>query len=182
MDKKTAEILLNINQYESPEDAYEDQLFKIRNYIFMHPVIPAVYKSKQKKVYQLEQAISHFGITEKNPNSIELQPLIGSHLLDKFVCYESNRSKIKTLLSQTLSAKNIGLGIDLLIENLLNWSIELRHIDTSQANNVPLSKELDVLKAHELFKKHKTEKTEHFDAELIAEFKRIQTLAASIKN
>ena len=157
MDKKTAEILLNVNRYDSPIDAYEDQLFKIRSYIFMHPVIPTVYKSKQKKIYQLEAAISHFGITEKEPQKLELLPIIGQHLLEKFVCYEANRSRIKTNLSQTLSAKNIAMGIDLLLDNLLNWSEEIRHIDTSVAKPVPLSKELDVLTAHQLFKKHTTD-------------------------
>ena len=182
MDKKTAEILLNINLYDSPLDAYEEQLFKIRNYIFMHPVIPTVYRSKQKKVYQLEKAIIHFGITEKEPDALELIPITGQHLLEKFVCYESNRSKIKTSLSQTLSSKNIAMGIDLLIDNLLNWSEELKFIDTSKANQVPLSKELDVLTAHQLLKKHKTDMSTHYSAQLISEFKRIQTLASSIKN
>ena len=182
MDKKTAEILLNINQYDSPLDAYEDQLFKIRNYIFMHPVIPSVLRSKQRKIHQIEEAIWHFGITEKEPPSLELSPIKGQYLLEKFVCYESNRSKIKTSLSQTLSAKNIAMGIDLLIDNLLNWSLELIEIDTSMATDVTLSKELDVLTAHQLFKKHKTEKLECFDAQLISEFKRVQILAASIKN
>ena len=123
MDKKTAQILLNINQYDSPVDAYEDQLFKIRNYVFMHPVIPSVFRSKQRKAYQLEEAISYFGITEREPDELELLPITGPHLLEKFVCYESNRSKIKTSLSQTLSAKNIGMGIDLLIENLFRLFI-----------------------------------------------------------
>ena len=182
MDKKTAEILLNINLYDSPLDAYEEQLFKIRNYIFMHPVIPTVYRSKQKKVYQLEKAIIHFGIIEKEPDALELIPITGQHLLEKFMCYESNRSKIKTSLSQTLSSKNIAMGIDLLIDNLLNWSEELKLIDTSKANQVPLSKELDVLTAHQLLKKHKTDMSVHYGAQLISEFKRIQTLASSIKN
>ena len=182
MDKKTAEILLNVNQFDSPLDAYEDQLFKIRNYIFMHPVIPTVYKSKQRKIYQLEEAMSHFGITENEPDLFELLPITGQHLLEKFVCYEANRSKIKTYISKTLSAKKIAMGIDLLIDNLLNWSKELREIDTSEAKQVPLSKELDVLTAHQLFKKHKTETSDHYDPQLISEFKRIQTLASSIKN
>ena len=182
MDKKTAEILLNVNRYDSAIDAYEDQLFKIRSYIFMHPVIPTVYKSKQKKIYQLEAAISHFGITEKEPHKLELLPIIGQHLLEKFVCYETNRSRIKTSLSQTLSAKNIAMGIDLLVDNLLNWSKEIKHIDTSVAKPVPLSKELDVLTAHQLFKKHKIEMSDDYDDQLISEFKRVQTLASSIKN
>ena len=182
MDKKTAEILLNVNQFDSPLDAYEDQLFKIRNYIFMHPVIPSVFKSKQRKVYQLEEAMSHFGITEKEPGLSELSPIQGQHLLEKFVCYEANRSKIKTSLSKTLCANKIALGIDLLNDNLLKWSDEIRHIDTSEANQVPLSKELDALTAHQLLKKHKTEMCDHYDPQLISEFKRIQILASSIKN
>tara|TARA_B100001287_G_C22570222_1_gene475842 strand:+ start:395 stop:943 length:549 start_codon:yes stop_codon:yes gene_type:complete len=182
MDKKTAEILLNVNQYDSAIDAYEDQLFKIRNYVFMHPVVPSVYRSKQRKVSQISEAIAHFGITEEEPTSIKLSPILGEHLFDKFICYESNRSKIKRFLSQELSAKSIETGINLLIENLLEWNAQLTDIDTSSADPVPLSKELDVLKAHQLLKKHKNKESRFFDAQLISEFKRIQTLSASIES
>lgn len=60
MDKKTAEILLNINQFDSPIDAYESFLFDLRNFVFQNPVIPKVLYNKLKKNNQLFEAISHF--------------------------------------------------------------------------------------------------------------------------
>ena len=106
MDKKTAEIILNLNQFETPVEAYEYQLFKLRNYLFLNPVIPTVYYGKIKKAAQLFGAVNHFIKPDNQFIKNELIPLSGLHLFDKFVCYEENKSHIKKNLSKFLTAKN----------------------------------------------------------------------------
>ena len=66
MDKKTAEILLNINQFDTPIDAYESQLFNLRNFIFQNPVVPKILYAKLKKNKQLFDAINHFEQVEND--------------------------------------------------------------------------------------------------------------------
>ena len=179
MDKKTAEIILDLNQFNSPLEAYEHQLFKLRNFILTNPIIPKVLFAKTKKSKQLEQAAENFIDIDYSISSYELKELKGEHLYDKFIIYEKNKSLIKSNLSKHLSSKNIQFGIEQLLTNLLMWSEELKDIDTSESRDVPLSKEMDVLTLHESLKMNKI-KVEPMSQELLAEFKRIKLLGFGI--
>ena len=179
MDKKTAEIILDLNQFDSPLEAYEHQLFKLRNFILTNPIIPKVLYAKTKKSKQLEQAAKNFIDIDYSLSSYELNKLRGEHLYDKFIIYEKNKSLIKSNLSKYLSSKNIQFGIEQLLTNLQMWSKELENIDTSEAKDVPLTKEMDVLILHESLKMNKI-KVEPMSQELLAEFKRIKLLGSGI--
>ena len=93
--------------------------------------------------------------------------------------YEKNKSLIKSALSKHLSSRNIQYGIEQLLTNLHMWSEELKDIDTREAKDVPLIKEMDVLTLHESLKMNKI-KVEPMSQELLAEFKRIKLLGNSI--
>ena len=179
MDKKTAQIILDLNQFDSPLEAYEHQLFKLRNFILTNPIIPKVLNAKTKKSKQLEQAAENFIDIDYSISSYELKVLKGEHLYDKFIIYEKNKSLIKSNLSKHLSSKNIQFGIEQLLTNLQMWSKELENIDTSEAKDVPLTKEMDVLILHESLKMNKI-KVEPMSQELLAEFKRIKLLGSGI--
>ena len=179
MDKKTAEIILDLNQFDSPLEAYEHQLFNLRNFIISNPIIPKVLYAKTKKSEQLEQAAKNFIDIDFSLSSYELNKLRGEHLYDKFIIYEKNKSLIKSKLSKHLTSRNIQFGIEQLITNLHMWSDELEDIDTSEAKDVPLTKEMDVLTLHESLKMNKI-KVEPMSQELLAEFKRIKLLGNSI--
>ena len=179
MDKKTAEIILDLNQFDSPLEAIEHQLFKLRNFILTNPIIPKVFNAKIKKSEQLEQAAKNFIDIDYSIPSYELKELRGEHLYDKFIIYEKNKSLIKSNLSKHLSSRSIQYGIEQLIKNLQMWSEELEEIDTSEARDVPLTKEMDVLILHESLKMNKI-KVEPISQELLAEFKRIKLLTSGI--
>ncbi len=179
MDKKTAEIILDLNQFDSPLEAIEHQLFKLRNFILTNPIIPKVFNAKIKKSEQLEQAAKNFIDIDYSIPSYELKELRGEHLYDKFIIYEKNKSLIKSNLSKHLSSRSIQYGIEQLLKNLQMWSEELEEIDTSEARDVPLTKEMDVLILHESLKMNKI-KVEPMSQELLAEFKRIKLLTSGI--
>ena len=179
MDKKTAEIILDLNQFDSPLEAYEYQLFKLRNFILTNPIIPKVLHAKTKKSKQLEQAAENFIDIDYSISSYQLNEPRGEHLYDKFIIYEKNKSLIKSKLSKHLSSRNIQFGIEQLLTNLQMWSEELEDIDTSEAKDVPLTKEMDVLTLHESLKMNKINE-EPMSQELLAEFKRIKLLGSSI--
>ena len=179
MDKKTAEIILDLNQFDSPIDAYEHHLFKLRNFILTNPVIPKVLYAKTKKSEQLEQAAENFIDIDYTVSSYDLKELRGEHLYDKFIIYEKNKSLIKSKLSKHLSSRNIQFGIEQILKNLQMWSEELEDIDTSEAKDVPVTKEMDVLTLHESLKMNKI-KVEPMSQELLSEFKRIKLLGISM--
>ena len=179
MDKKTAQIILDLNQFDSPLEAYEHQLFKLRNFILTNPIIPKVLYAKTKKSEQLEQAAKNFIDIDYSLSSYELEELRGEHLYDKFMIYEKNKSLIKSKLSKHLSSRSIQYGIAQLLKNLHMWSEELKGIDTSEARDVPLTKEMDVLTLHESLKMNKINE-EPMSQELLAEFKRIKLLGSGI--
>ena len=179
MDKKTAQIILDLNQFDSPLEAYEHQLFKLRNFILTNPIIPKVLFAKTKKSKKLEQAAENFIDLDYSISSYELKELNGEHLYDKFIIYEKNKSLIKSNLSKHLSSKNIQFGIEQLMTNLQMWSEVLEDIDTSKAKDVPLTKDMDVLTLHESLKMNKINE-EPMSEELLSEFKRIKLLGTSI--
>ena len=179
MDKKTAEIILDLNQFDSPLEAYEHQLFKLRNFILTNPIIPKVLHAKTKKSKQLEQAAENFIDINYSIASYQLNELRGEHLYDKFIIYEKNKSLIKSKLSKHLSSRNIQFGIEQLMTNLQMWSEVLEDIDTSKAKDVPLTKDMDVLTLHESLKMNKINE-EPMSQELLSEFKRIKLLGSGI--
>ena len=87
MDKKTAEIILDLNQFDSPIDAYEHHLFKLRNFILTNPHTKGAI-CENKKSEQLDQAAENFIDIDYTVSSYELKELRGEHLYDKFIIYE----------------------------------------------------------------------------------------------
>ena len=144
-----------------------------------NPIIPKVLYAKTKKSEQLEQAVENFIDINYSISSYELKELKGEHLYDKFIIYEKNKSLIKSNLSKHLSSRSIQYGIEQLLTNLKMWSEELEDIDTSEARDVPLTKEMDVLTLHESLKMNKI-KVEPMSQDLLAEFKRIKLLGSRI--
>ena len=185
MDKKTAELLLNIKEFDSPLDAYEQQLFRIRRDLMIYPVIPSVFYKKREKLCKLSKSYAHFGEMMETVEVYELMPLTGENLLEKFICYEQNKSLIKQLLSNFLNASNIEQGILQLIDNLDLWAQELKDLKLDHIEIETVSKELDRMTMYALFKDvDKIESSSYleYDMRLLKEFRRIQILSETIKN
>ena len=185
MDKRTAELLLNTKEFDSPLDAYEQQLFSIRRYLIINPVIPSVLYKKNEKLHKLATAYSHFGELIETTEVCELIPFTCENLLEKFICYEQNKSLIKQQLSKFLNASNIEKGIHQLIDNLYLWSQELKDLKLDHIETTSISKELDTMTIYKLFKEgEKTEISSYleYDIQLLQEFRRVQILSETIKN
>ena len=185
MDKKTAELLLNIKEFDSPLDAYEQQLFRIRRDLMIYPVIPSVFYKKREKLRKLSQAYAYFGEMKNTVEVYELIPFNGENLLEKFISYEQNKSLIKQHLSKFLNASNIEQGILRLIDNLALWAEELKDLKLGHIEIEAVSKELDSMTMHALLKDiDKIEGSSYMDYDvlLLKEFRRIQILSETIKN
>jgi len=185
MDKKTAELLLNTNEFDSPLEAYEHQLFSIRKNLMIYPVIPSLFYKKREKLRKLSQAYAHFGKMKETAEIYELMPLTGENLREKFISYEQNKSLIKQHLSRFLNASNIEQGILRLIDNLALWAEELKDMRLEHIEIEAVSKELDSMTMHTLFKEiNKIESSSYldYDIRLLKEFRRIQLLSETIKS
>ncbi len=184
MDRRTAELLLNTTAFDSPEEAYEQQLFKLRKEVLIGPVIPLLLYKKLEKLSKLEKAYSCFGNEEPSTEEFEMIKVEGSELSAQFMSYEENKRIVKRIVSKRLHAPTIKLGIEKLIQNLYEWTeivagIPLEHIEVDS-----ISKELDSMNMYSILMKAEEKKLklpDEYEKELLKEFRRIQLLRKTIR-
>jgi len=185
MDKKTAELLLNTKDFDSPLEAYEHQLFHIRKTLIIQAVVPSLLYKKIERLHKLSDAYTHFDEVNETIAGYELKPFNGESLLENFICYEQNKSLIKQHMSKILQASHIEQGILRLIDNLALWARELKDLKLGHIEIEAVSKELDSMTMHALLKDiDKMEGSSYmdYDVRLLKEFRRIQILSETIKN
>ena len=183
MDKKTAELLLNTKDFDSPFEAYEHQLFHIRKTLIIQTVVPSLLYKKIERLHKLSDAYTHFDEVNETIAGYELKPFNGENLLEKFICYEQNKSLIKQHMSKILDASHLEQGILRLIDNLALWAKELKDLKLEHIEVKSISKELDSMTMLTLFNeidKRGNRSYLDYDIQLLKEFRRIQILSETI--
>ena len=95
MDKKKAELILQLDKHEDAHEAYEALLFQLKTSMLNQGIIPKVLRKRQERLSTLHEAYSFLEKTD----SITFEPLElsvkGEDWETLFLSYEKNKSKFK---------------------------------------------------------------------------------------
>jgi hypothetical protein len=150
---KEAETLLRLNEFDSAEEALEQQLFDLHQQLISKPIIPQLLQARKAKIKQLKEICSVLSIEiEQNFNLFRINKLDSINLIQSFNDYQKNKSLILSQLARDLTIQTLDEAIDTLLLNLKNWSKLWPKLEISSDEKILLSKELESMEFYQVLK------------------------------
>ena len=172
MDRKKAELILQLDKHEDVHEAYESLLFQVKTSMLNQGIIPKVLRKRQERLSTLHDAYSFLEKTE----SIVFEPLElsveGDDWETLFLSYEKNKSKFKREIALGTDAIALVHAIDGLILNQKLWS-EYFSFDYNKITLPILGKEMDSMELLGLFRSHKNTELMSLPDKILEELGRI---------
>ncbi len=153
MSIKEAETLLRLHEFESAEEALEQQLFDLHQQLISKPIIPQISLARKVKLKQLVEICHILSIeTNKNFNSFKINELDSINLIQSFNDYQKNKSLILSQINRNLTIQTLDAAIDALLFNLKNWSKLWPNLEIISDEKILLSKELESMEFYQVLK------------------------------
>lgn len=153
MSIKEAETLLRLDEFDSAEEALEQQLFDLHHQLISKPIIPQLLQARKTKLNQLKEICSVLSIeTEQNFNLFKINELDSINLIQSFNDYQKNKSLILSQLARDLTIQTLDAAIDALLLNLRYWSKLWPKLEISSDEKILLSKELESMEFYQVLK------------------------------
>jgi hypothetical protein len=150
---KEAETLLRLDEFDSAEEALEQQLFDLHQQLISKPIIPQLLQARKAKLKQLKEICSVLSIEiEQNFNSFKINELDSINLIQSFNDYQKNKSIILSQLARDLTIQTLDAAIDALLLNLKYWSKLWPKLEISSDEKILLSKELESMEFYQVLK------------------------------
>jgi len=150
---KEAETLLKLDEFDSDEEALEQQLFDLHQQLISKAFIPQLLFARKVKLQQLKEICEVLSIELiENSNSFVIKELEAVNLIKSFNDYQKNNSLILSQLSSDLTIHTLDSAIDSLLLNLKNWSLLWPKLELSLDEKILLSKELDSMSFYQVLK------------------------------
>jgi hypothetical protein len=153
---KEAETLLRLDEFDSAEEALEQQLFDLHQQLISKPIIPQLLQARKVKLQQLTEICRVLSIEiNRNFNSFKINELDSVNLIQSFNDYQKNKSLILSQLARDLTIQILDAAIDSLLLNLKNWSNLWPKLEISNDEKILLSKELESMEFYQVLKELK---------------------------
>lgn len=156
MSIKEAETLLRLDEFDSAEEALEQQLFDLHQQLISKPIIPQLLQARKVKLQQLIEICRVLSIeTNQKFNSFKIKELDSINLIQSFNDYQKNKSLILSQLARDLTIQTLDAALDALLLNLKNWSKLWPKLEISSDEKILLSKELESMEFYQVLKELK---------------------------
>jgi hypothetical protein len=153
---KEAETLLRLDEFDSAEEALEQQLFDLHQQLISKPIIPQLLQARKVKLQQLIEICLVLSIeTNQNFNLFKINELDSINLIQSFNDYQKNKSLILSQLALDLTIQTLDAALDALLLNLKNWSKLWPLITILEDEKILLSKELESMEFYQVLKELK---------------------------
>ena len=186
MSIKEAETLLKLDEFDSADEALEQQLFDLHQQLISKPIIPQLIQARKVKLKKLIEICHVLSIkTNQEFNIFKINELYSINLIQSFNVYQKNNSLILSQLSSDLTIHTLDSAIDSLLLNLKNWSSLWPKLELSFDEKILLSNELDSMSFYQVLKELKSInilsfinlKKEILPSNLIYEIKRLNLIS-----
>ncbi len=156
MSIKEAETLLRLDEFDSAEEALEQQLFDLHQQLISKPIIPHLLQARKVKLQQLIEICRVLSVeTNQKFNSFKINELDLVNLIQSFNDYQKNKSLILSQLAHDLTIQTLDAALDALLLNLKNWSKLWPKLEISSDEKILLSKELESMEFYQALKELK---------------------------
>lgn len=188
MTSQEARIFLKVEEFESYEEAFEFQLFELKQQLISKPCIPQLLQVRILKLKQLKEICKVLQIdVQKTSLELKINHLNSFNLIDCFNTYQKNKTLILIQLSSNLNINSLEISMNLLLQNLKQWSMLWHKKVIHKKDKILLSKELESMEFYQVLKELKEHniiyfndlKEEKLPANLIYEIKRLNLISES---
>lgn len=139
-----AKIILGIDSQEDAFDAFEEQLFALKQFFVTKPILQTTFRAKLKKLKQLQNALAVFEIDFKQPAKvIELNPINAIEFSSVFKDVQLLKNNIKLAINRSNNPFEIKEYVERLLELAANYYRCWKINATFDTSAVILSKEPD---------------------------------------
>ena len=139
-----AKIILGIDSHEDAFDAFEEQLFALKQFFVTKPILQTTFRAKLKKLIQLQDALAVFEIDFKQPAKvIELNPINAIEFSSVFKDVQLLKNNIKLAINRSNNPFEIKEYVERLLELAANYYRCWKINATFDTSAVILSKEPD---------------------------------------
>ena len=139
-----AKIILGIDSYEDAFDAFEEQLFALKQFFVAKPILQTTFRAKLKKLIQLQNAVAVFEIEFKQPLSIvEINTFNDTNFSSVFEQFQLAKNNLKLAINSSNNPTEISALVERLIELATNYYRCWKINATFDTSAVILSKEPD---------------------------------------
>lgn len=139
-----AKIILGIDSHEDAFDAFEEQLFALKQFFVAKPILQTTFRAKLKKLIQLQNAVAVFEIDFKQPLSIvEINTFNDTNFSTVFEQFQFAKNNLKLAINSSNNPIEINALVERLIELATNYYRCWKINATFDTSAVILSKEPD---------------------------------------
>jgi hypothetical protein len=144
MTEKEARQFINLDQFDSIEEAVEELVFPIKSFLLTSPILKKTFFSKLKKLALISEALETFkGGSTKNNEKIEPIFIPHKEILSTFVEYEQAISKHYLAISSTNEPREIMESCEQLLHTHATYVAFWNECQLNTPSGILLSKPLD---------------------------------------
>lgn len=139
-----AKIILGIDKQEDAYEAFEEQLFALKQFFVAKPILQMTFRAKLKKLLQLQNALTIFEIEFNQPLSVvEFNTIIDTKFSIVFEQFQLAKNNLKLAINRSNNPIEIKALVERLIELATNYYCCWKINATFDTSAVILSKEPD---------------------------------------
>jgi len=144
MTEKEARQFINLDQFDSIEEAVEELVFPIKSFLLTSPILKKTFFSKLKKLALISEASESIkGASTKNDEKIKPIFIPHKEILSTFIAYEQAISKHYLAVSSTNEPREIMESCEQLLHTHATYVTFWNECQLSTPSGILLSKPLD---------------------------------------
>jgi len=139
-----AKIILGIDKQEDAFEAFEEQLFALKQFFVAKPILQTTFRAKLKKLLQLQNALTIFEIEFNQPLSVvEFNPINDTKFSIVFEQFQLAKNNLKLAINRSNNPYEINAHVEQLLDLATNYYRCWKINATFDTSAVILSKEPD---------------------------------------
>ena len=144
MTEKEARQIINLDQFDSIEEAVEEQVFPIKSFLLTSPILKKTFFSKLKKLALISEALEAIK-GESTKNNEKIKPIFIPHKesLSTFIAYEQAISKHYLAVTSTNEPRELIVRCEQLLDTHAVYVSFWNECQLSTPSGLLLSKPLD---------------------------------------
>jgi hypothetical protein len=144
MTEKEARHFVNLDQFDSIEEAVEELVFPIKSFLLTSPILKKTFFSKLKKLALISEALETFkGASTKNNEKIEPVFIPHKEMLSTFIAYEQAISKHYLAISSSNEPRELIVRCEQLLHTHATYVAFWNECRLTTPSGLLLSKPLD---------------------------------------
>ena len=157
MNKSEAEQFINLKSFETITDAFENQLFPIKQFLCSAPILKITFEAKKKRLILLQEVADQLGYEIGDPTNEKANFSYSGNLILDLAQYEQLIAAVHLQIMRTNSIKNLMAHIEELLKIHFTFTTPFQALNFTVSEPIILGSAMDRMEVFEGFKKLESE-------------------------